>query len=282
MSTFDDSLTDQWEWFRAEYWYQHRLIHGVRWEYIVAGVGEQALLLLPGAPGRGETSFQYVLQFAPHYRVIAPSYPAEVGGVDALVDGLVALLRGEGIGRAHVVGGSYSGLIAQCLLRRYPAVVDRLVLSDTGVPDARRARHGRWLMRCLAVLPFGVVRGLLKAATYAFVYPMGAERVFWRRYFHALLDKLSRDDLLSRLAVVWDIDAHCCWTPWTTAQGAILILAADDDGVFGATATADLQAMYPCATTQIISVRGHAGSLAAAPAYIAAIGAFLDGKADCA
>jgi pimeloyl-ACP methyl ester carboxylesterase len=273
MSMFDQPIAEQWRQFHATYAPRERCVGDVRWEYWAAGDGDETLVLLPGAPGRGETSFQYMSAFAGHYRVIAPSYPA-IGTASALGDGLVALLRAEGIERAHMVGGSYSGLVAQCVLRRYPALVDRLVLSDTGVPDARRARRARALMRCVRALPFGLVRGLLKAGTYAFVQPMGADRPFWRWYFHSLLDALRRDDLVSRLAVAIDIDAGCRWTPWH-GDTTILLLAAAGDRTFGADALAHLHTLYPQATEHVIEIRGHAGSLAAAPAYIAAIGAFL-------
>ncbi|CAA9389830.1 MAG: Homoserine kinase [uncultured Chloroflexia bacterium] len=190
------------------------MIDGVCWEYISAGDHAQALLLLPGGPGRGETSFQYILAFESDYRVIAPSYPACITAVDALVDGLVMLLHAEGIERTHVLGGSYSGMIAQCLLRRYPELVDRLVLSDTGTPNVRRAGRTRLLLGCIGVLPFGVVRALLKLGTYAFVHPMGTDRGFWQHYFHALLDGLVHDDLQARLEVAIDIDANKHFTPW--------------------------------------------------------------------
>ena len=267
----------QFRTFRATHTPRYATLDGIRWEYYTGGTGDQALLLLPGAPGRGETSFQYVLRLEPQYRVIAPSYPATITTGAALVDGLAALLRAEGITSAHVLGGSYSGVVAQMLLRRYPTTVERLVLSDTGVPDARRARHATHLLRVVRTLPFALVRVLLKLGTYRFVAPMGDERPFWRGYFHALLDGLERDDLVARLAVAADIDGNQRFAPWDAPDwhGSILILDAANDAIYGTAERARLRALYPHATVRTLGDHGHAGSLAAADHYIAAIAAFL-------
>lgn len=272
------TTAEQLRLFRATYPYRSTIVDGVRWDYIAAGAGDHALLLLPGAPGRGDTSFQYVLAFADRYRVLAPDYPAAITTATALVDGLAGLLRAEGVERVHVLGGSYSGMVAQCLLRRSPALLDRLILADTGVPNRRRAPQTRLLGRCIDVLPFGLVRALLKAGTYWFVRPMGSEGTFWRRYFHELLDGLRREDMEARLAVALDIDAHARFAPWDDPDwhGAILVLDSAGDSVFDATEQRGLRALYPRATYRTVGAGGHAGSLAAAHTYIAAIAAFLD------
>jgi len=44
-------------------------------------------------------------------------------------------LQAEGISRSHLVGQSYSRMLAQAYLARHPQAVDRLVLSSTGPAD---------------------------------------------------------------------------------------------------------------------------------------------------
>jgi lipase len=98
------------------------------WDYYACGQGSEAVLLLPGAPGRGETSFEYICAWETQFRVISPGYPSHLTGMAETVDGLLAILDAEGVERAHVVGGSYSGLVAQCLVRSRPRRVESLVL----------------------------------------------------------------------------------------------------------------------------------------------------------
>ena len=48
-----------------------------------------------------------------------------------LADDAAALIRGLGYDRAHVMGTSLGGLIAQALAARHPDSIDRLILSST-------------------------------------------------------------------------------------------------------------------------------------------------------
>ena len=61
-----------------------------------------------------------------------------------LADDAAALLAHLGVARAHVVGSSMGGMIAQELALAYPALVDRLVLYGT-FARPRRAIMDPWL-----------------------------------------------------------------------------------------------------------------------------------------
>lgn len=76
---------------------------------------------------------------APAFRVLAYDQ-RECGGTQGgdvpyaladLADDAAAFVRALGLGRAHVYGTSFGGLIAQALVARHPSVVDRLVLGNT-------------------------------------------------------------------------------------------------------------------------------------------------------
>lgn len=89
----------------------------------------------------------------PGWRVIAPDLrgfgdsPPMDGGrtsMDAMADDVAALLRTLGVRSAVVCGLSMGGYVTFALLRRYPALVRALVLSDTKAgPDSEEVRRGR-------------------------------------------------------------------------------------------------------------------------------------------
>jgi len=90
--------------------------------------------------------------------------PAAPYGVEELADQLAAVLRREGIARAHIGGLSLGGLVAQRFAAAYPDLTDRLILGDTTprYPDEMRAM---WVTRAAAARRDGVaslVPGLLK------------------------------------------------------------------------------------------------------------------------
>jgi len=273
------NLTQQYARFQATHPRTRRRVNGVDWEYIAAGAGADALLLLPGAPGRAEMAFEYILAFERGQRVLAVSYPAAARTMAQLAAGLAAILAAEGIGQAVVLGGSYSGWVAQALVRRQPGCVAALILSDTGVAQPARARPTHRLLRLLPLLPLPILRALLWAGTFAYVREITFERAFWRRTFHAFIRTLTRADCMGRLRCLLDFDLHYRCNPGDGARwpGRVLILESDADPLVSATERAALRACYPQAQVHTFAGSGHAGSLAHRAEYIAAIAAFLRG-----
>ncbi|HZW36394.1 MAG: alpha/beta fold hydrolase [Deltaproteobacteria bacterium] len=111
---------------------------GFRMAYEVRGTGFPLLLVNGLGSDRREWLAQ-VPAFAPHFRVIlfdnrgsgesdTPPGPYATG---EMADDAVALLSFLGVERAHVLGVSLGGMIAQEAALRHPGRVERLVLACT-------------------------------------------------------------------------------------------------------------------------------------------------------
>jgi 3-oxoadipate enol-lactonase len=106
--------------------------------YEVHGAGPP-LLLLMGLGCPGALWWLQVEAFAAQYRVIVPDNrgvgrtekPAGPYSTALMADDTAHLLAALDISRAHVVGMSMGGAIAQQLALRHPHLVDRLVLACT-------------------------------------------------------------------------------------------------------------------------------------------------------
>lgn len=244
------------------------------------------MLLLPGAPGRADTAFEYILALEPTYRVLAPDYPDRPDTLEALLSGLIDIIRAEGISSVSLTGGSYSGLIAQAMVRRYPDYINNLVLSDTGVPDiARGRRYSRYLL-LLEALPLPAIRALWRVGAARYLNGISADRAFWQAYFRELISTISKQECVGRLKIWIDFDRNCRFTAhdldgW---PGRLLILAARDDTTFPAWERDALRALYPRARYHIFPGGGHAASITERSAYISAIRSFLAeaGRAEAA
>jgi pimeloyl-ACP methyl ester carboxylesterase len=263
--------------FRAAHPLKHTFVYGVRWDYIAAGHGSEVLLILPGLLGFGEMSFQHIRAFETNYRVIAPSYPFEVITMQQMVDGVAAILAAESIPQAHVLGGSYGGLVAQCLVRRYPQRVMSLVLSHTGGPRPDRAATNRRFIALLRLLPMGLLRLMLKGATRKSLKDAPEQIPFWEAYSHEMIARLSKADLIGRYQVAVDFDAHAAFAPDDLKDwpGRILILEGDNDPIAEAPAREALKALHPQASVYTFHGSGHVASIAKVDEYVAVIKRFL-------
>ncbi len=263
--------------FRATHPTKHTVVSGVPWEYLVAGRGTDALLVLPGLLGFGEMSFQLIGAFEPRYRVIAPSYPAGLTTMRQLVAGVLTVLDVAGVQVAQVLGGSYGGMVAQCLVRRYPQRVRSLVLSHTGGPNPDRAITNRRFLTLLRWLPLSLLRLMLKGATRKSLKDAPEHIPFWEAYSNEMLAHLNKDDLLSRYQAAIDFDANAAFTPEDLRDwpGRILILEGDNDPVAEAPARETLKALHPQAQVHTFHGSGHVASIERLDEYTAVIASFL-------
>jgi pimeloyl-ACP methyl ester carboxylesterase len=257
--------------------YKQLSFAGVEYPYLLNKEHGETLLMLSGALSIPDISWLTIAHFAQTYRVIAPAYPA-VKTMDALVDGIAAILQQEAIEQAHVIGGSYGGFVAQVFVRRHPGLTRSLVLSHTFPPDPANVNKIRKMVRWMSLLPEGLLRRLLGKRLGALMPAKTPEA----RLFHALFEelinlRLRKDDLLSILYRAVDYYGQK-YTPQDLADwsGKILLVMADDDPSTPEPVRAAMCALYPDARLHLFHGTGHSTSLLKEEEYQAVIDQFLD------
>lgn len=271
----------QYRAFCAAHPPRYRTVDGVVWEYLACGGGDEVMVLLPGGFGAASTAFRYALALGKTYRVFSFSYPAAHTTAAALADGVAAVLAAEGVRHAHVLGGSYSGAVAQVLLRRHPALVSSLILSHTTPPAPRRAR---WLLPVLllfATLPMPLLRGALYALNYAFLPGRGPTQRFLRGHFAAMIACFERRAYTGRLRVMLDFDQNMRFTPADLREwpGRLLLAEAAHDGMVRPAERAALAALYPQAQRRSFAQGRHSDTVSSPAEQIAMIQEFLEAGA---
>jgi 3-oxoadipate enol-lactonase len=135
--------------------------------------GEGPVLLLIGGLGFGRWAwFRQVPAFSRHFRTITFDARGErdlEGGVGDLVADVVALLEHLRVKKAHVLGTSLGGFVAQELALARPDLVDRLVLVGTSYGRGGPETMTAWALADMVGLPSlnpeKAVRRGLEAAT---------------------------------------------------------------------------------------------------------------------
>ena len=113
-------------------------VNGFRLYYEIEGDGEP-VVLIPGFAAGRETWVRQTPSLSRNFRVITfdprgvseSDKPDGPQSISLLADDLAHLLRALGISRAHIVGASFGGFVAQEFALRYPWMISKLVLCCT-------------------------------------------------------------------------------------------------------------------------------------------------------
>lgn len=122
----------------------HRIIHGYRRAYRMAGEGP-AVLLIHGIGDSSATWAELIPELARHHTVIAPDLlghgdsdkPRGDYSVAGYANGIRDLLGVLGIERATLVGHSLGGGVAMQFAYQYPERTDRLILVSAEASGGR-------------------------------------------------------------------------------------------------------------------------------------------------
>jgi pimeloyl-ACP methyl ester carboxylesterase len=250
---------------------------GHTWEYIVSGTGAETLLLLPGGIRSAEMWWPLINHFEDRYRVIAVSYPL-VEQMGPIVEALEAILAAENVLQTHVIGTSLGGMVAQCLVHRYPDVIDRLILSNTIAPEPAYARGLRRGLGIINALPTWFVRRSLRANV---LRMRGAPRDQQRLRRAYLSERFADAPVKAEVASVYrctiDYCANYRFTPGdlTGWGGRVFIIESRDDESFSRGQRARLRALYPEAPVHTFQKAGHTPAYSQPDDYAAVLEQFL-------
>lgn len=268
--------------FRLTHPYKQLIVGDTRWEYISCGRGQQTLLLLPGALSVGESTFPLISAFENEYRIIAPSYALSLT-MTALCSGLAHILETEALNQAHVIGGSYGGLVAQYFVRQYPDQTRSLILSHTFVLTPQLAKP-LWIAgKLFPMLPQKLFASILRirlnkllvSTLRAAKHP---ESEFWRAYLdEAIASELLKEVFIHQNKSLLDLARQPRFTPddlkaW---PGRILIIESDDDPAITARDRALLRSTYPNAQVQTFRDAGHASAILKRAEVVSIIRGFI-------
>jgi len=272
--------------FRRTHPYKYLSVGETSWEYIASGKGKQTLLLLPGALSVGESTFPLITAFENDYRIISPSYSLSLS-MTGLCDGIARILEVEGVNQAHIVGGSYGGLVAQYFVRQYPTKSHSLILSHTFMLNPKYAKS-LWIAgKLFPALPRALFVRILKLRLDRMLLSRlrtanHPEAEFWRAYLNeALASNLLKNVFIHQNNCLLELAQQPKFTSEDLKHwpGKILIIESDDDPAIPARDRALLRNIFPQAQVHTFRDAGHASSILKREEVLSIIRRFLQ-KAD--
>lgn len=245
--------------FRDQHAAKQLDIEGTQWTYYVIGQGHKSLLWLVGGLKRADAAYQSIPLLAETYRIIAPDYPA-LGSMDALADGLAAILVHEGVDdEALVLSGSFGGMLAQVLIRRHPNLIEKAVLSTTTAPNGDLIEGYQQLAAMTDAAPDALLAQSLQSQMLEMIRPPADEVAFYQAYLKELYEqRLNKADISSMTAAILDyMQREFTESDLLNWQGDLLLITSDDDTSFGENSANHLIDLYPQAQVQTFKGAGH-------------------------
>jgi pimeloyl-ACP methyl ester carboxylesterase len=248
------------------------------WDYLAGGQGEETLVLLTGGLNSSEVWFQIMTGFEKTHRVLSIRYPS-IATVAELVEGIAAILDAEHIERAHLLGESLGGMVAQCLVRRYPGRVDSLILASTAAPEQRLVPRMKRQEKLVSLFPVGLLLSLSKRRVLHLLSGLPEEeRSFWKALLKEKISSyVTKAWLISQYKLLADYCASYHFAPADLEHwpGAILILQADDDELIQRLAREPLTAFHPQAQVHTFHNANHIPLITKRDEYINVVKQFL-------
>jgi pimeloyl-ACP methyl ester carboxylesterase len=262
--------------FRSTHPYKSCDVDGVLWQYIFCGKGEKTLLLLPGGIHFAETWFKLITALEDEYRIISPSYPA-LPAMAEHIKGIYTICAAEGINKVHILGTSFGGWVAQCFVRHYPDMVEKVVFSHTSGPGGISTALLGIGQIMTQLTPERLLRRTFKR-NYALLFSIpDQEREFWNAYLEELSLRTTKNDVLMQQECGRDFNAYKFskddLIDW---PGTILLLESDDDPAFTPYMQKALKDLYPQAHVHTFHNAGHTPGYTNPEKYLLVVKSFLD------
>ncbi|MEW5827895.1 MAG: alpha/beta hydrolase [Chloroflexota bacterium] len=237
--------------FRSSHPPKTLAVEGRDWEYISAGNGERTILFLHGMTGAADIWWQQISHFEPDFRIIAVTYPA-LGTLAKMEQGVLGILKAEGVDQFYLVGTSLGGYFAQYLAGRHPDRVLGAVFSNTFPPNDLILEKNGTIGSLIPYLPEWAVLGVLKGSFRDSIYPTSGNDELTLAFLNEIAaGRMSKAQVAGRYAcVVEKFDAANLSLP-------VLIIEADNDPLVEETLREQLKETYPSAQFHTFSGVGH-------------------------
>jgi len=271
--------------FQQEHPLKRIEVNGLSWEYLLKGdPSGQPLLLLPGGLSTAESAWRLITQLDPDkYYLVCPGYPAQIGTMTALANGIAEILKREGILTGYVVGGAYGSMLAQVFTHRHSDMVTKLVLTHAYPPVPSRVKSVDPNLRLLRFLPMFMVRNILRLQmTGRLPANPSPELLLIAAQIHETLDtRLTRQAALNTYLRMVDFDQqNFTFTDLDGWQGRTLIILAEDDPTTTEQLRNELLALYPGARLHMLKGSIQTAALLETGEYIKVMEEFFEGTSN--
>jgi 3-oxoadipate enol-lactonase len=237
----------------------------IKIEYYVEGSGPPLLMIMGFSGQASSWSERFLELLRPHFQIVRFSNrgtglsdrPQVEYSVPMMAEDAAGLLRELGIGRAHVLGISMGGMIAQELVLNDPQVVQGLILGCTTSGQSHGVQPTPEVMALMMPTPGLSLEEQFRKAWPALVTPefVEREREFLEEMLRIGLENAVTMDTLIRQAMA--IQAFDAYDRLPQVEEPTLIIHGDRDQLIPPQNGDILRERIPGSTLRVVPEAGH-------------------------
>lgn len=242
------------------------------------------LVLIRGLGSNADHWYAQAPAFSSHFSVVCfdnrgigrSQKSDEAYTISTMADDTVALMDSIGISRAHILGISMGGMIAQQIALRYPPKVHGLVLACTHCGGYHAVRTSEEIAKIFVEYIFkGSEEAAQKAAISLFAEWTLKERPEIIRQYHEVSRRFPPDP--ATLVNQWKaVQGHDTWAELPNIKAPTLVLTGSEDILVPPENATILTERIPNAQRQVIEGGGHQFLVEQADAFNRAVLGFLN------
>ena len=107
-------------------------IGGGDFNYVLSGSGEKKIVLFTAGSGLYEGFYRHIQLLEEKYTVVAFDYPDGKKDIYHLVDSIAEFLKSINFNKSYFIGESLGGLVVELFMKKYPKMIEGVVLTNTG------------------------------------------------------------------------------------------------------------------------------------------------------
>jgi pimeloyl-ACP methyl ester carboxylesterase len=244
----------------------------ITWRYYDAGAGEEVMVFLHGMGGSADIWFQQIEALKDRFRCIAVTYPP-LPNLDLLRFGILGILDQERISRAHLVGSSMGGYLAQFIASKNPTRIRKVVLGNTFPPNNVIPKRARMGVMVLPWVPEWAIMAGMRRNARRVLFPAAGNSELVNAYLYEQTCGLMRKpDVIARCACLCQAFAP---TDLDKLGIPAFIIEADNDPMVDVRLREMLKAVYPPTAVKTFRLAGHFPYLNRPAEYTEALAEFL-------
>ena len=272
------------ETFRNTHHLCQTTIAGNTWYWYTGGVGNQTVVMLPGAGAFGalgaEVMFPVITALEQQYQVIAIGYPFEATTVRELIDGIHTVLAEQRVEHVTLLGHSLGSLLTLCYLDTYPQQVSAVVIANFALPSPTHMRSLQRALSLIVRLPAWVTARVVKAQFRQSL--QGYADDYWRQYLTGKEAESSFRHMKTHYRCLLDFVQHWQISSESFASwpGKALILESDLERDVTPQERANTQALFVDSSVHVFHDARHLSFVTHTQEFNETVIRFLSGVRD--